>query len=76
MKTINVTELGKNTKVILTNGWTATLLDGYKKRNIRLADVQGLYDEVGSIYASDIDFAEINGELFKVEFPESMVSIW
>jgi hypothetical protein len=31
---------------------------------------------MGSIYASDIAFADINGELFKVEVPESMVSIW
>jgi hypothetical protein len=76
MDTIKVTELGKGSKVVLKNGWVATLMDGYKKRSTRLAFVEGLFDEMGSIYASDIAFADINGELFKVEVPESMVSIW
>jgi len=76
MDTIKVTELGKGSKVVLKNGWVATLMDGYKKRSTRLDFVEGLFEEMGSSYASDIVFADINGALFKVEVPESMVSIW
>ena len=42
METVKVTELGKGAKVVLRNGWVATLMDGYKKRPVRLAYVEGL----------------------------------
>ena len=54
-------ELKKGTRVELSNGWLATLLDNMKG-NTRLARVEGIFTECGSIYSHDIVAAEINGE--------------
>lgn len=45
--------LKKGTRIVLKNGWKATLMDN-KKGSIRLAEVEGFYTEIGSIYAADI----------------------
>ena len=71
MDKVKVTELGKGTRVILRNGWVATLMDGYKKRSTRLAKV---CNEIRLIYVSDIGYAEIDEQLYEVEVPENMVS--
>jgi hypothetical protein len=59
MKSITTNELKKGTRVKLRNGWLATLEDS-KKGNIRLATVEGVYTEMGSIYAHDIAFAQLS----------------
>lgn len=41
--------------VQLSSGWEAEILDN-KKGNIRLARVDGLFSEIGSIYSHDISF--------------------
>jgi hypothetical protein len=56
MKTTN--ELKKGTRIKLKNGWYATLMDN-KKGNIRLAEVEGIFTEIGSIYASEIAAYEL-----------------
>ena len=71
MKTIEANKLGKGSKVILKCGWRATILDGYKNRSIRMAEVEGLFKEVGSIYTSDIAYAEVDGELLRVTLPNA-----
>jgi len=76
MDKVKVTELGKGTRVILRNGWVATLMDGYKKRSTRLAREEGLLNEIRLIYVSDIGYAEIDEQLYEVEVPENMVSNW
>ena len=38
-----------------------------KKGNIRLAKVYGIYTEIGSIYATDIDFIIRNEQDIKVD---------
>ena len=53
-------ELKKGDRIRLHNGWYATIMDN-KKGNTRLANVEGLYTELGSIYAWDIKFY-INSE--------------
>lgn len=53
-------ELKKGAKVILRNGWKATLEDNMKG-NTRMATVEGYVTEMGSIYAHDITKVEING---------------
>ena len=45
--------LKKGTRVVLRNGWEATLEDN-KRGSIRMATVEGFYTEMGSIYAHDI----------------------
>lgn len=51
--TIMANELKKGDRVRLNNGWFATIEDN-KKGSIRMATVEGLYTEMGSIYAADI----------------------
>lgn len=46
-------QLRKGMRVRLRNGWYATIADN-KKGNIRLADVEGHFREIGSVYAHDI----------------------
>ena len=46
-------DIKKGTRVRLKNGWYATIMDN-KKGNIRMAEVEGYYTEIGSIYAHDI----------------------
>ena len=47
-------DLKKGTRIKLADsGWEATLIDS-KKGNIRYADVEGVYREMGSIYSHDI----------------------
>lgn len=58
---VKTNNLKKGTKVILKNGWNAVLMDN-RKGNIRLAEVDGLYKEVGSIYSYDISSAEVDGK--------------
>lgn len=52
-------DLKKGTKILLKSGWAAVLYDN-KKGNIRLAEVDGIFKELGSIYSHDIDQAFIN----------------
>lgn len=48
------------------NGWKFEMMDN-KKGNIRLAKVYGIVEEMGSIYATDIDFIIRDGEDIKVD---------
>ena len=66
---INVNDLKKGTKVILKNSWNAILEDS-KKGQIRMATVFGFTTEMGSIYATDIKYAIIDGLTYLVEYPD------
>lgn len=46
-------DLRKGDRVLLKNGWYATMADN-KKGNIRLATVEGFETEMGSIYMHDV----------------------
>jgi hypothetical protein len=46
-------ELKTGDRVKLANGWYATIADN-KKGNIRMATVEGIYTETGSVYSHDI----------------------
>lgn len=46
-------DIKKGMRIKLANGWYATMLDN-KRGNIRLAEVEGIHKEIGSIYAHDI----------------------
>jgi len=64
---MNTNELKSGDRVKLDNGWYATIKDN-KKGNIRLAEVEGYFTEIGSIYAWDIKY-HINsaGEYIPIE---------
>ena len=58
---IETNSLKKGTPITLKNGWAAIIMDN-KKGDTRLAEVDGYFKEIGSIYASDIDTAFIDGK--------------
>tara|TARA_R100001244_G_scaffold38426_1_gene34794 strand:+ start:147 stop:407 length:261 start_codon:yes stop_codon:yes gene_type:complete len=47
-------DLKKGDRIRLNNGWYATIEDN-KKGAVRMATVEGLFTEMGSIYTADID---------------------
>lgn len=51
--TMKTNDIKKGMRIKLANGWYGTMLDN-KRGNIRLAEVEGIYKEIGSIYAHDI----------------------
>lgn len=59
-------ELKKGDKVVLKNGWIATIEDN-KKGDIRLAKVYGDYTELGSVYAWDIAYYSKGLEMVEIE---------
>ena len=70
--TINVNDIKKGAEVILRNSWKARIEDS-KKGQTRMATVFGSCTEMGSIYATDIMYAVVNGETVKVEYPEKYI---
>lgn len=52
-------------------GWKATIMDNYKTRKIRLAEVDGFYKEIGSIYASNIHSVKRDGQWKPVNYQEA-----
>ena len=59
-ETMKTNELKKGDRVLLHCGWYATIFDNMRG-NTRLANVEGLYTEIGSIYVWDIKY-HINKE--------------
>ena len=66
MKTIIPNDIKKGDVGYQKNGWKFEMMDN-KKGNIRLAKVYGIYTEIGSIYATDIDFIIRNDQDIKVD---------
>ena len=52
-ETLVTNELKKGDRVVLRNGWMATVMDN-KKGNTRDCEVEGNYTEIGSVYSHDI----------------------
>lgn len=59
-------DIKKGMRVQLKNGWFATMMDN-KKGNIRFANVEGYFTEMGSIYAADIARVQVGDKWEKVE---------
>lgn len=58
---VKTNDLKKGVRIQLSNGWYGTLADNMKG-NIRMAEVEGFYTEIGSVYAHDIVLARIADE--------------
>lgn len=65
--TVKSTDLENGTRIVQRNGWFGTLKDGQKRHNTRVAEVEGFYTEMGSIYVHDILAAEVDGLWHMVE---------
>lgn len=57
-----IKDVKKGTRVVLRNGFTAEVMDNLTNRQTRMCKVFGHYEEMGSVYTSDIVEAFINGE--------------
>lgn len=67
-------DLKKGTRIQLRNGWFGTIVDN-AKGNIRMADVEGVYREIGSVYSHDIVSAQINDQWVSVEHTPAQVKM-
>ena len=63
-------DLKNGAKIVLKSGWKATIKDNMRG-NTRMAEVQGVYTEIGSIYVHDIDYAIVEGEMVKIDLTEA-----
>lgn len=48
-----VNDVKKGMRITMANGCNGTMYDN-KKGNIRTAEIEGVYTEIGSVYAKDI----------------------
>lgn len=62
---IKTNDLKKGDRVLLSNGWYATIQDN-RKGDTRIATVEGYHTETGSVYAHDIMQAEVAGSWITV----------
>lgn len=62
-------EIKKGMKIRLKCGWDAIMMDNLKG-NTRMAEVDGIVKEIGSIYAHDIAWVEIDGKIIEPELTE------
>lgn len=65
-------QIKKGDLLLLKNGWKAVMFDN-KKGNIRMAEVDGLYKEIGSIYVWDIDCVKVGTEWVSVDLTERQI---
>jgi len=63
---IKTNDIKKGDRIQLRNGWYATMYDN-KRGNIRMAEVEGIYTEIGSVYAHNIVMAKVDGGWQQVE---------
>jgi len=63
---IKTNDIKKGDRIQLRNGWYATMYDN-KRGNIRMAEVEGIYTEISSVYAHNIVMAKVDGEWQQVE---------
>jgi hypothetical protein len=67
-------DIKKGMRIQLKNGWFGTMMDN-KKGNTRLAEIEGYFTEIGSVYATDIARVLINDEWVEVEHTEKQKQV-
>lgn len=58
---VSIKDVKKGTRVVLRNGFTADVLDNLTNRQTRMCKVYGDFEEMGSVYTSDIVEAYVGG---------------
>lgn len=63
-------------KIQLDNGWFAIMRDN-KKGNIRMAEVHGIYNEMGSIYSHNIKSVlnPVNNQWENIEYTDIQIKM-
>ena len=67
--TITTNEIKKGDRILQANGWFGTMYDN-KKGTIRMAEVEGLFTEIGSVYAHDIIAARKDDVWHGIEYTD------
>lgn len=75
-------DVKKGTRVMLsfsasmgeTPRWQGTMMDNMRG-NTRVVDVEGWEHEMGSVYAYDIEFAQVDGKWVKLEHTEKQLEL-
>jgi len=67
-------DIKSGTRIKLSNGWFATMRDN-KKGNTRLAEVEGIYTEIGSIYSHNIEMVRTGTLWAKVELTPAQIKL-
>jgi hypothetical protein len=67
-------DIKKGTRIRLFNGWFATMADN-KKGNTRMAEVEGIFTETGSVYSHDIALVLVNDNWEAVEHTEAQLNL-
>lgn len=71
---MKTSEIKKGMRILLSNGWYGTMMDNMRGTT-RLAEVEGYYTEVGSVYSYDIVAVEVGGEFQKVDYTEKELKL-
>lgn len=71
---MKTSEIKKGMRILLSNGWYGTMMDNLRGTT-RLAEVEGYYTEVGSVYSYDIVAVEVNGQFQKVDYTEKELKL-
>jgi len=67
---IKTNEIKKGDRILQENGWFGTMKDN-KNGNIRMCEVEGLYTEIGSVYAHDIVAAQKDEVWRHIEYTDA-----
>lgn len=59
-------DVRKGTRVVLRNGWEAEVMDNLTNRATRMCKVFGDYEEMGSVYSTDIVSARMPDGIWHV----------
>jgi hypothetical protein len=62
-------DIKKGMRIQLKNGWFGTMMDN-RKGNIRYAEIEGFFTEIGSVYSADIARVKVDDEWIEVEHTE------
>lgn len=67
-------DIKKDMRFRLRNGWYATMKDN-AKGNTRIAEVEGFFTEVGSVYSHDIYTVLVDGKWVDVEHTPAQLKL-
>jgi hypothetical protein len=67
-------DLKRGSRVLLTNGWEADIMDNMKGQT-RLAKVYGDFTDIGSVYSHDIKSVKIGEDWFPIEHTDTQLKL-
>lgn len=68
-------DIKKGMRILLNNGWYGTMKDN-ARGTIRVAEVEGFYTEIGSVYSFDIRMAQgTDGVWHHIEYTPKEIEV-